>query len=293
MALSAKNILVGAARVFVSYGAGANRPNPTMSAVFPWSVAQGTNSELTGSTVKNSVTNYLLTTASSYWREFGFTSNGVELSYEPGYSDVVVDQLLDAARLFQQSLKIMIKTELDEGTFENINIVWGQQEQVPNADGSAFVSALSDTAAGAPLSDANLVAYGTSPTASAVAATQLNMNVGALGAAPVERSLVFIGQAAGQTGLANATYPVANTSGSVGTVSAYGDASAIARKERIYYARRAVQTESTAHSLKRDSATVFPVSFRLLPDVDRASGGTVYAAGSEYGFIVDRIYGNS
>ena len=287
MALSAKNILVGAARVFVSYGAGNNRPDPTLAAVFPWSVNQSTNSDPTASTAaKVSVTNYLLTSASAYWREFGFTSNGVELSYEPGYSDVVVDQLLDAARLFQQSLKIMIKTELNEGTFENMNIVWGQQEQVPNALANGFVSALSDSTSGTNLVDANTGL--SSLSGSVVAATQLNMNVGALGAGPVERSLVFIGQAAGQTGLANQTYPVTNSSGSPSTLTAYGDASSFAKKERIYYARRAVQTESTAHSLKRDSATVFPVSFRLLPDVDRT-----YATGSEYGFIVDRIYGNS
>jgi len=283
MALSAKNILVGAARIFISYGAGNNRPSSVSSAVFPWKVDNGTNTENSATGTKASVASLLLASpGNAYWREFGFTSNGVELSYEPGYSDVVVDQLLDAARLFQQSLKIMIKTELNEGTFENMNIVWGQQEQVPNASATAFIPALQKSSNDTGTINPNSAKFdSTTASSGSVAVTQLNMNVGALGAGPIERSLVFIGQAAGQTGLST-TYP--NT-GSV-TSASYGEVSAVARKERIYYARRAVQTESTAQSLKRDSATVFPVSFRLLPDVDRTE-----ATGSEYGFIIDRVYG--
>ena len=266
MAANQKNIIVGAARLFVSYGAGSNRPDLTASAVFPWSVNTNTNTPV-ASASSTSVPAYLTSTASAYWRELGFTSTGVDFSYEPGYTDVVVDQLLDAARLFQHTLKIVLKTELDEALFENMNFVWGQQEQVINA-GSANVTV--NTLSGS--------ATATTPGST----TQVNLVAGALGITPVERSLVFVGTAPGSIGLA-ANYPLASSSAAP---QAYGDTSALRSRERAYVARRIIQDQTTAHQLKRDAATVFPVSFRALPDVDRNA-----AAGSEYGFIIDRVFG--
>ena len=283
MAASQKNILVGAARLWVSFGTGSNRPSMTGNNVFPWTVNVSGNTQSNqpvNSASATSTTAFLNSTASSFWREVGFTSTGVDVSYEPGYSDVVVDQLLDAARLFQQSLKIVIKTELDEGTFENMNFVWGQQESLLNVGTTAAsVSAIQQYAVG---------------TASAV--QQLNINGGALGIAPVERTLVFVGNAPGLftavAGSAQTPYPLTSssvaspftaTSGQAGS-----DMSGIRSKERVYVARRIVQEQTTAHALKRDAATVFPVSFRALPDVDRTDAG-----GSEYGFIIDRVYGAS
>jgi len=277
MAATQKNILVGAARLWVSFGTGSNRPALTGTNTFPWTVnvsgAAQTNTAVTAASA-TSTTAFLNSTASSFWREVGFTSTGVDVSYEPGYSDVVVDQLLDAARLFQQSLKIVIKTELDEGTFENMNFVWGQQESLLNiGTGAASVGAIQQYALG---------------TASAV--QQLNINGGSLGIAPVERTLVFVGNAPGilgaAAGSAQTPYPLASSS--VASPYAGSDVSATRSKERVYVARRIVQEQTTAHALKRDAATVFPVSFRALPDVDRTEAG-----GSEYGFIIDRVYGTS
>lgn len=282
MAASQKNILVGAARLWVSFGTGTNRPTMTGTNVFPWTVnvsgAAQTNSAVAAASA-SSTTAFLNSTASNFWREVGFTSTGVDVSYEPGYSDVVVDQLLDAARLFQQSLKIVIKTELDEGTFENMNFVWGQQETLLNiGTGAASVGAIQQYNVG---------------TASAV--QQLNINGGALGIAPVERTLVFVGNAPGLfTAVAGSTQTPYPTAASVATPFTAGsgqsnsDMSGIRSKERVYVARRIVQEQTTAHALKRDAATVFPVSFRALPDVDRTEAG-----GSEYGFIIDRVYGSS
>jgi hypothetical protein len=62
------------------------------------------------------------------------------------------------------------------------------------------------------------------------------------------------------------------------------DVSSVSKKERIYVARRVVQMETTAHALKRDGATVFPVQFRCLPDDNAAYDG------AEYGVIIDRVY---
>lgn len=288
MAANAKNIIVGAAQVFVSYGTGNARPNLNSTSVFPWALSNNNTSPVTTG-AGNSTGKFLSTTASPYWRDLGFTSTGVEVSYEPGYSDVVVDQLLDAARLFQQSLKVTIKTELDEAAFENMNFVWGQQEVIYNA-GSAYNTIQTAQSASS-----------SSVTASAAVST-LNIAAGALGIQPVERSLVFVGNAPGTFGTRFNTASVDGTSGSVAangsspstnssnSVANYSDISSLRSKERVYVARRIIQEQTTAHALKRDAATVFPVTFRALPEADPNRD---YAAASEYGFIIDRVYSNS
>jgi hypothetical protein len=281
MAGNAKNIIVGAAQVFISYGANNNRPDATSSSVFPFSISGSTNGGTNIAAV--STPKHLLSTASSYWRDLGFTSTGVDVSYEPGYSDVVVDQLLDAARLFQQSLKVIIKTELDEGSFENMNFVWGQQEVILNAGSGTQTVTTQWTAS-------------SSSVAASAAVAGLNIAAGALGITPMERSLVFVGNAPGTFG-GTTSYPASATSGSTSvrtiatqsgaSVGAYTDVSSIRGRERVYYARRIIQEQTTAHALKRDAATVFPVSFRALPEADPTRD---YTSGSEYGFIIDRVY---
>ena len=85
----------------------------------------------------------------------------------------------------------------------------------------------------------------------------LNMSAGELGECPVERGLVAVGP---------------------GT----GDCAPTEQIERIYVAYRALSIESVTVSAKRDEATMFEVSFRLLPN-DNAS----------YGKIVDRTIPNA
>jgi hypothetical protein len=80
----------------------------------------------------------------------------------------------------------------------------------------------------------------------------LNMSAGDIGECPVERGLVAVGP---------------------GT----GDCDPDEQIERIYVAYRALSIESVTVSAKRDEATMYEVSFRLLPN-DAAS----------YGKIVDR-----
>lgn len=74
---------------------------------------------------------------------------------------------------------------------------------------------------------------------------------GELGDAPVERQLLFVGPGTG----------------------------AAQTKQRAYLCSRAISIEASSHSYKRNEATVFPVTFRLLPDVNNS-----YSA---YGKIVD------
>lgn len=60
--------------------------------------------------------------------DLGFTMEGVEITLEPNVVDVVVDQLGDAAKLIEQSIKVMIKTTLAEATLANLAIAWGRPD---------------------------------------------------------------------------------------------------------------------------------------------------------------------
>jgi hypothetical protein len=80
-----------------------------------------------------------------------------------------------------------------------------------------------------------------------------NMKSGSLGECPVERGLVAVGP---------------------GT----GDCEEGSNLERIYVAYRALSIENVTVSAKRDEATMFEVSFRLLPEDSTGS----------YGKIIDR-----
>ena len=238
MAANVKNVLVGAAQIFVSTKTGANRPRTDVS-----------SSGLNWGTKKS--TTWL--NSSSDWRDLGYTNAGLEVSYEPGYGEVMVDQLLDAARLFKQTIKVMLKTELTEGTLENIHLVFGQSDPILTYSGYTGSSNTTFTAA--------------TDTTAAAESAKLNLAAGALGDSPVERSIIAVG----------------NAPANIGTVASPVDAST-SPKERIYVARRVVQVEVTSHGLKRDTATVFPVQFRCLPDDNDLYDG------AEYGVIIDRVY---
>lgn len=60
--------------------------------------------------------------------DMGYTIDGVEITLEPDMVDIVVDQLGDAARLIEQSIKVMVKTTLAEGTLANLAIAWGRPD---------------------------------------------------------------------------------------------------------------------------------------------------------------------
>ena len=86
----------------------------------------------------------------------------------------------------------------------------------------------------------------------------LNLSAGDIGEVPVERGLVAVGPGTGNPETA-------------------------ADVERVYTAYRALSIENVTVSAKRDEASKFEVSFRLLPEDTSGS----------YGKIVDRTYGQS
>ena len=151
------------------------------------------------------------------FRNVGYTSNGLEITFQPDFAEVSVDQVLDAAKLFKQGMQVNLNTSFAEATLENLLFA------IAGADG-------------------DLTGGG----------TELNMSAGSIGECPVERGLVAVGP---------------------GT----GDCAEGSNLERIYVAYRALSIESVTVSAKRDAATMFDVSFRLLPN----------NSGS-YGKIVDR-----
>jgi len=153
------------------------------------------------------------------FRNVGYTSNGLEIQFQPDFAEVAVDQVLDAAKLFKQGMKVNLKTSFAEATLENLLFSLAGK-------------------------DADLTTVSGNPT--------LNLSAGDIGECPVERGLVAVGP---------------------GT----GDCAEGSNLERVYVGYRALSIESVTVSAKRDAATMFDVTFRLLPN----------NSGS-YGKIVDR-----
>ena len=155
----------------------------------------------------------------------GYTSNGLELQFQPDFGEVSVDQVLDVAKLYKQGMQVNMATAFAEATLENLLIAL------------AFNA---DELTGTKSSSTGLI---------------LDLSAGDIGECPVERGLVAIGP---------------------GT----GDCANSDNVERVYTAYRALSIENVTVSAKRDEASMFEVSFRLLPEDSSGS----------YGKIVDRTH---
>lgn len=206
---TSKNVIVGAAAFFISETSGDITELPPGA-----SSASGTRAvEALSSTTG--------------WRNAGYTSDGVEVSYEPDYGEVEVDQELDSVQMFKQGMSVSVNTTLSEATLYNLMIAWGQTD-----------STITDkTVEG---DNGN---------------NRLKITGGELHDDPVERSLAFVGKA---------------------------PRPAEGKSERVYHLRRALQVESSSHSLSRADATTIPVSFRCLPDSGAPSSS------GDYGVIIQR-----
>ena len=128
---NAKNILVGASPLFITnldvttsgyvenFAPGEQGSTaPAFSA--PTALADGKSYTDTLNEVTSSAT------PAFYYRNVGYTNNGLQVTYNPSYGSVTVDQLLDTAKLFKESMEVMIATEMAEGTLENVLTVFGQ-----------------------------------------------------------------------------------------------------------------------------------------------------------------------
>lgn len=142
------NIIVGAASLYIGNVSGTDKP------AF---AAESYRTTLESSAWSAASTDL---TSPAAWKSTGYTQEGLEVSYEPDYGDVEVDQLLDSALVFKQSMRVSLNTTLAEATLYNLMVAWGQS-----------ATTLTSTA-----SDAELDIAG-----------------GSLGEAPVERSFIAVG----------------------------------------------------------------------------------------------------
>ena len=155
---NAKNILVGASPLFIS--------NLDVTAGTAYKENAEPGSADAGAFVSgDSYTKTLnaITPGSTFaYRNVGFTNNGLQITYNPTYDSVTVDQLLDTAKLFKSAMEVMIATEMSEGTLENVLVVFGQGQ-------------------------------------STLSSGVLGLEAGSLGVQPTERQLIAIGQAPTET----------------------------------------------------------------------------------------------
>lgn len=173
----------------------------------------------------------------------GYTSNGIDLTFTPTFGDVQVDQLLDTARLFKSGMTVTLRTSMAEATLENLLLAITQRKT--NTAGNTTLQSWSD--------GGSTAGTGTVALAANANSKYLDILSGDLGEYPVERGLIAVGPAPVQTVDSNA--------------------------ERIYVAYKAVSVQNVTVSAKRDTATMFDVEFRLLPDANGA-----------YGKIIDRTF---
>jgi len=178
---NAKNILVGASPLFLSvtditsadyvpaaeagvlnaFAANKNKSVPAFATGVSYTDSLNDIDVATAATDGTARTsNAPSTQKGAFYRNVGYTNNGLQVTYNPSYGSVTVDQLLDTAKLFKETMEVMIATEMAEGTLENVLAVFGQSQSTLTDSGKT-----------------------------------LGLAAGALGEAPVERQLVAIGQA--------------------------------------------------------------------------------------------------
>jgi hypothetical protein len=163
--------------------------------------------------------------ASATYDNVGYTTNGLEMQFQPDFGEVQVDQILDVAKLYKQGMQVSVATAFAEATLENLLLA---------------LAGNNDDLTG---------------TKSSSTGRTLRLSAGDIGECPVERGIVAVGP---------------------GT----GDCDDSAAVERVYIGYRALSIENVTVSAKRDEASMFEVSFRLLPE---DTSGT-------YGKIIDRTH---
>lgn len=121
MALTKKNIIVGAARVYLGPSTSATASLATSKPAY----VAGTRYSTTMAGADGSTSTGVATLVTN-WQEVGFTQDGVEIATDPSWGEVEVDQLLDSAKIFKDGMSLNITTTFAEATLTNLLIAWGQ-----------------------------------------------------------------------------------------------------------------------------------------------------------------------
>lgn len=151
MTLNSDNIIVGAARIFLG-PSGTAKPAPVAGTRYSTTLAGADGSTSTG--VGTLVTN---------WQEIGYTTDGFEVSHDPTYTDIEVDQRLAPVKTFKTAQMVSVSTTMVENTLDNMLMAWGQLGSTVSSVGPFE--------------------------------RELVVNAGDLGDAPNERGLIAIGNA--------------------------------------------------------------------------------------------------
>ena len=161
------------------------------------------------------------------WREVGYTTDGLEFATDPTYDDIVVDQSLDSVRIFKSAMTASVSTTMAEATLENLVVAWGQAPNTASALGAAE--------------------------------SELVLEAGALGQAPIERGFIAVGNA-----------PEVSGGGKFG--------------QRVYHLYRVLSVEGSTINMSRTDPTTIPVTLRALPDDATGRYGTIRDRGGATGF---------
>jgi len=104
---NARNILVGASPLFIS------NIDSTTSGYATYENSEPGTANAAAFVTGTSYTDTLNAVSSGtfYYRNVGYTNNGLQITYNPTYDSVTVDQLLDTAKLFKSAMEVMIMTE--------------------------------------------------------------------------------------------------------------------------------------------------------------------------------------
>lgn len=112
------------------------------------------------------------------FKNVGYTTDGLALSFEPNYNEVMVDQVLDAAKIFKTEMKAYAQCTLAEATLLNLLVVLGGQTADFSSTGVSTIDNISGSVSGI---------------------TYMNLNPGSLFDTPVERTAVWVGNPSGKT----------------------------------------------------------------------------------------------
>ena len=174
---NAKNILVGASPLFISNldvtsegyvdnaEAGVKYPSTGTEQVPAFVAPTALVAGESYTDTLNKIDAAAATAAGTFaYRNVGYTNNGLQVTYNPSYGSVTVDQLLDTAKLFKESMEVMIATEMAEGTLENILAVFGQSSGTLNNGATVDKLGLAGGALGEAPTERQLIAVGQAPT---------------------------------------------------------------------------------------------------------------------------------
>ena len=164
MAFNAKNIIIGAAPLNITTK---DSTDAAYSVVEP--AAAQLNGGAAGSITKanGDINEAVWSAGAAAYTNVGFTNNGLQITYNPTYGSVTVDQLLDTAKLFKESMEVMLATEMSEATLFNILTVFGQKSSSKSGTLSATQAEVLSLAGGALLeapTERQLLAVGAAPT---------------------------------------------------------------------------------------------------------------------------------